>query len=224
MRLLPNFVDQYSTYVTCLDRRITDAQCSGFSYNTFQNQTTFTLPYTITSTQMVVVTRGIADNTGKDVVGHGLTILSAPVGGNTITVLGNYTNNPLWIGQRFLSNAELSTIYVRKPAAAGQTGAVDSSSILQLLKGTVVYSKSGPFTVSVTPDARPTSDYIFSGLITGDSLNILGSQNLKSGRFKFSILTNNETVVITLHSDSTLPFHFTSLDWEGNYTKRSQGR
>lgn len=223
MRLLPNFVDQYSTYVTCLDRRLLDTQVSGISYNALTNRTTMTLPYKITSTKMAVVTRGIADNTGKDVVGHVLSVVSAVVGSTSLSVMGNYSNNPLWIGQRFLSNAELSTIYVRKPTPSGGT-TVDASSVLQLLKGTVVYNKSGPFTVSVTPEARQTSDYIFSGLVTGDSLNILGAQNMRSGKFKFSILANNETVVITLHSDSTLPFHFTSLDWEGTFTKRSQGR
>ena len=224
IRLLPNFVDANSTYVTCLDRRLTEAQITGLSYNAFLNQTTFTLPYAITSSKMVVATRGIADNTGKDVVGRILQIVSATIGGTTMIVTGNYTNNPLWIGQRFFSNAQLSTLYVRKPSPGGTGLIVDSSGILQLLKGTVVYSKSGPFVVSVTPVARPTSDYIFSGLIVGDSLNIVGATNLRSGQFKFSILTNNETVKITLHSDSTLPFHFTSLDWEGNFTKRSQGR
>lgn len=221
IRLLPNFVDPYSTYVTCLDRRITEASCTAVAYDAGTNRTTFTLPYAIKSTEMVVVTRGIADNTGMDVVGHVLSIVSATVGTTSLVVTGNYATNPVWIGQRFYSAAELSTIYVRKPTPSGGQ-IVDASSVLQLLRGTVVFSNSGPFTVSVTPIARDTSDYVFTGQITGDVT--LGVQTVKSGQFKFSIMSNNETVVITFHSDSTLPFHLTSLDWEGNFTKRSQGR
>ena len=224
MRLLPKRVDPFSTYVTFLDRRITEAALTVPPvYDPVTVTTLLTLPFDITSTRMVVVTRGVADNSPYDDVGRNLTITSAAVGQPTITVRGDYSDNPLWIGQRFFCEAELSTIFVRKQSQSGGL-IVDSTGRLQLLKGIMAYANSGPFTISVTPEGRSTSDYIFTGRVVGDVNNVIGQVVLRSGKFRFSILGLNETTRIVLHSDSFFPFQFTSIDWEGNYTKRASGR
>lgn len=220
LRLLPNRVDDNATYVTFLDRRLTDAQLVSRVYNSLTQQTTITLPWNITSTQMVVATRSIANNTGLLDVGRQAQTVSATVGGAVIVVTGDFSTNPLWVGQRVLSTFDLSKIYVRsKPS-----GSIDPAGILQLLKGYVNYSNTGVFTVRVTPEGRTPSDYIFTGRIVGDLKNILGVVALKSGRFLFSILSNSERVSIQIRSDTYLPFKITSVEWEGNYTKRSVGR
>lgn len=221
IHLLPNRVDPYATYVTGLDRRITDAQlASARTYSAVTDETTLPLPYDITSSQMVVVTRSIADNTGMADVGRSLTITSSVIGTPTLKVRGDFTTNPLWIGQRLFASVELSKIYVRnKPS-----GAIDPASRLQLLKGAVVYSKTGSFTVRVTPEGRSPSDYIFTGRLVGDVNNIIGSVALPSGKFPFSILSNNKQVRIEIFSNSFLPFRLSSIDWEGTYFKRSVGR
>ncbi len=223
LRLIPKRVDPYHTYVTFLDRRITEAECDSVVYDIATNRTLITLPFDITSTSMVVVTRSVADNTPYALPGMSLTVTSAVVGQPIVYVRGDFSANPLWIGQRFLCEAELSKIYVRKAAPSGGT-IVEAASNLQLLKGWVVYTNSGPFTVRVTPEARSSSDYNFTGRVVGDSNNVLGQVALRSGRFPFSILSANERVRIQFRSNSHLPFQFASVDWEGNYTKRSQGR
>lgn len=220
VQILPNRVDPYVSYITTLDRRLTDLQLVSRTYSSVTNRTTLTLPYPITSTEMMVVTRGIADNTGFDDVGKQLEIDTATVGTSVITVVGDYSVNPLWIGQRLLAQADLSTIYHR----AKPSGAIDPASILQLLRGSFVYSRSGAFTVSVTPRGKSTSDHVFTGRIVGDVNNVLGTVSLLSGKFPFGILANNENVTISVHSNEFLPFHLTSMEWEGTYTKRSIGR
>lgn len=222
VRLLPNRVDEYVSYVTLLDRRITDEDCSVVAYDANTNRTTFTLPYTIQSEQMAVITRGIEDNTGMADVGKVLQIDEAEVGTDTISVIGDYEDNPVWIGQRFYCEAELSTIYIRRQSHTGAQ-IIDSSSNLQLLRGVVRYDTSGAFVVSVTPQGRSVSNHIFNGRITGDINNVLGTVALASGKFKFGILSNNERVTITFNSNSHLKFSISSLDWEGEFTKRSYG-
>jgi hypothetical protein len=217
--LLPNRVDDFVSYVTLLDRRITDDDCV-VSYDSNTNLTTYTLPYEITSTEMAVITRGIEDNTGMADVGKVLQIDDAVVGTTSITVVGDYETNPVWIGQRYYCEAELSTIYIRRQSASGGL-TIDAASNLQLLRGYVKYDTSGAFTVSVTPQGRNTSNYVFNGRITGDINNVLGTVALASGIFKFGILSNNERVTITINSNSHLKFSITGLDWEGEFTKRS---
>jgi hypothetical protein len=220
IRLLPNRVDDYANYVTFLDRRITDDVLVSRVYDSGTGRTTITLPWDITSTEMMVVTRGIADNTGLMDVGKQAQIITATVGTPTIVVTGDYTTNPLWIGQRLLAQFDLSKIYVREKPS----GKIDPAGILQLLKGAVRYNNSGAFIVRVTPEGRSSSDYIFTGRIVGDINNVLGVVALRSGSFPFSILSNNERVTISVLSNAFLPFKITSVEWEGNYTKRSQGR
>lgn len=220
IRLLPNRTDPFSTFVTTLDRRLTDADLISRVYDSPSNTTTLTLPYSITSTKMCVVTRSVVDNTGFAPIGKQLQISTAVIGTSVITVMGDYSVNPLWIGQRLYAQASLSTIFVRQKPS----GNIDPQGILQLTKGQFVYSKSGPFIVTVTPTGRTASDYAFSGLAVGDIGSLLGSVSRPSGKFRFSILSNNERVTISLHSEAFLPFHITSMEWEGTYTKRSVGR
>ncbi len=218
--LLPNRVDDYVSYVTLLDRRITDDDLTSAVYDAGTNLTTLTLPYTITSTEMLVVTRGIADNTGMADVGKSVTIDTATVGTTLVKVLGDYSANPLWIGQRYECEAELSTIQIRKQSSSGAS-VVESLGNLQLLRGVANYSNTGAFTMEVTPEGRSTSSYVFTGRIVGDINNVIGTVALRTGKFKFGILSNNERVTIKITSNSFLKFSITSIDWEGEFTKRS---
>jgi hypothetical protein len=110
---------------------------------------------------------------------------------------------------------------VRKPTASGGT-VIDEVSRLQLRRGYLNYSDSGYFKVSVTPEGRSTSDYIFTGRLVGD-LNELGVVALGSGRFSFAILSKNDRVILEISSETIQPFRLTSMEWEGEYTKRSGG-
>lgn len=223
LQLLPNRVDPFVLYITLLDRRVDNTQLVSAVYDIGSNITTLTLPYDITSTQVAVATRGVVDNTGFADVGKSLTVLSATVGQPIITVRGNYATNPLWLGQRILASITLSPIFVRS-ASVQKTGTIDPAGKLQLLKGAFNYSKTGSFAVYVTPKSRNTSIYPYTGRVLGDSGNIIGTITLTSGRHPFSILANNEQVTIMVMSNDFLPFHLTSMEWEGNYTKRSRGR
>jgi hypothetical protein len=211
MKLQPASVDPGVDYVTCLDRRFDDA-FPGVTQTYFigTNSTQIDiLPYPPDSNTVVVSKTGVQPN-----------ILS--MDSNTIEVSGDYSVTPLWVGQRYTSRFQPSTIYVRKQSASGGI-VIDEASRLQLLRGYLNYNNSGYFKVSVTPEGRDTSSYIFTGRLVGDAGNPLGEVALRSGRFSFAILSKNDRVILEISSSEILPFRLTSLEWEGNYTKRSGG-
>jgi hypothetical protein len=210
MLLQPARVDVGVNYVTCLDRRFDDAFPSvDATYNVGPNTTTFDdLPYA-PDANFVVASK---DGAVPQIVDSGAT---------TVEVLGDWSTEPMWFGQKYLSRARPSTIYVRKQSASGGI-VIDEVSRLQMKRGYFNYNNSGYFKVSVTPEGRSTSDYIFTGRLVGD-LNELGVVALGSGRFSFAILSKNDRVILEASSNTIQPFRLTSLEWEGTYTKRSGG-
>jgi hypothetical protein len=138
----------------------------------------------------------------------------------SLSVLGDHEADEVWIGQKYLSRGQPSTIYIRKQTSNGGT-TIDEASRLQLLRGYINYANTGYFKVSVTPEGRDQSDCIFTGRVIGSVT--LGAISLRDGKFSFGIFSKNDRVTIEISSDSFLPFSITSLEWEGNYTKRSGG-
>ncbi len=211
----PEIMDANQSFVTSLDRRITDEDLISATYDADTNLTTMTFPYTIDGT-VQVITRKVA----SEIEGIALQVTSTV--GATITVKGDQSATPCYLGQTYVKQAQLSNIYIRQQSPGGGL-VVDPSGRLQLLRAYLLYDTTGYFKVNVTPEGRDTSSYIFTGKVVGDSQSVIGAVALHSGRFKFGIFARNEKVTITLYSDSFLPFRFTGLEWEGQYVKRSRG-
>ena len=202
--LQPAREDVGAAYLTHLDQRFDHTILPAASYDAPTDRTLFTdLPYAPDGYFVVASEDGdvpvIASSTAT-----------------TVTVVGDYSAIGMWFGQEYTSRFRPSTIYVRKPTANGGT-VIDEVSRLQLRRGYLNYSNSGYFKVSVTPEGRAVSAYIFTGR------DAAGDVALGSGRFSFAILSKNDRVILEISSDSILPFRFTSMEWEGEYTKRSKG-
>ena len=203
--LQPSRMDAGSDYLTCLDRRITHLDTTPI-YTVGTDTTEFwSLPYDLDEDFLVAA----ADGTLPVITGTDPNHAS-------VTVEGDYSAADMWFGWPYTSRFRPSTIYVRKPTASGGT-VIDEVSRLQLRRGYINYSNSGYFKVSVTPEGRAVSACIFTGRTAA------GVVALGSGRFSFAILSKNDKVILEISSDSILPFRFTSMEWEGEYTKRSRG-
>ena len=204
-------------YVTHLDRRITDTNCTSVVYNAGTNETTFTLPYPIDGT-MQIVTRATNPQVGT---GPGVIKSIKSQGSNTLVVSGNYSTQPVWIGQVFECRYQFSTFYLRENKPQGGSGII-ASGRLQIRTVSIVYDESGYFEVHVTPRHRSTSIYRFTGRVIGDGNNVLGEVALRKGRFNARVFSKNEDATIEIVSSSFMPFHVTSAEWEGFYVSRSR--
>lgn len=212
----PGRKDSGLDFVVTLDRRVTEAAVSA-SYNAGTGQTTFTgLPYTIRAdATMQVVSRSNSPTTGVYPIGTLANTVSAS--GTTIVVVGNWTNKPVYIGEQYDMTYRTSTCHIRQ----GGGNTIIPQGRLQLGYGTVCYSGSSFFTVTVTPKYRDTYVYPFTGNIVGSTATI-GSVGISSGTFKFPVFAKNDEVTITISNSSPLPCGLTSLDYEGTFNMRSK--
>jgi hypothetical protein len=215
----PGTVDPSVNFVTHYDRRITEAQCVSVAYDAGTNLTTWTLPYAVDGT-MKVVTREVLP--GQNIQ------ISNPTP-TTLTASGDKTTTKVYIGQTYSRSYEFSKFYYREEGKQGS--AIVTAGRLQIRTCTLTYSDTGTFTVSVTQDHRDPNSYVqfrdirdtaFTGRVLGAGSNLLGAVALASGEFRFPVWAENTKVTITVSSDSFLPMHLLSAEWEGFYHSRSR--
>jgi hypothetical protein len=211
LNLKTNEVDTNLDFPVLLDRK---TSLTG-TYDSGTNKTTFTLPYQETA-DMEVVLSGSWSSTQK---GRNLPISSTT--NTTILVNDDYSANPVFVGRKYTFKYQFPTFYVREQKTTGNATSVNSGR-LQLKKMSIIFGDTGFFEVNLTPLARDTSVYKFTGQVLGSSTFTIGQPNLESGTFKFPIQCKNTDSVIFISSDSYLPCNFLSAEWEGVFSVLSQ--
>ena len=211
IRLESGRKDTGSTYVTALDRRLTASQCASISYNSTTDQTTYTLPYTITTnaSMEVVTTSGLRLNTTK-------------VNSTTLRVPGNFQTN-IWIGDKYTMVYEFSEQNLKTQNQTGGMSTITTGRY-QIRYGTIAYGNSAFFRVKVQIEAGTTYEYIFNGRNTGAINNIIGSVAIDSGSFRFPVYSRNSQVKISVENDSPLPSNLLSAEYESLFVDRSLRR
>jgi len=211
LNLKTNEVDTGLSFPVLLDRK---TSLTG-SYDSGTNKTTFTLPYQETN-PMDVVLGGSWSSTQK---GRNIPISSTT--STTVVVDDDYSANPVLVGRKYTFKYQFPTFFVREQKATGNATSVNTGR-LQLKKMSIIFGDTGFFEVNLTPLARTTSVYKFTGQILGSSTFTIGQPNLESGTFKFPIQCKNTDTVIFISSDSYLPCNFLSAEWEGVFSVLSQ--
>jgi len=211
LNLKTNEVDTGLDFPVLLDRK---TSLTG-SYSSGTNKTTFTLPYEET-TSMEAVLGGSWSSTQK---GRNLPISSTT--NTTVVVDGDYSANSVIVGRKYTFKYQFPTFFVREQKATGNSSTVNTGR-LQLKKMSIIFGDTGFFEVNLTPLARSTSVYKFTGQVLGSSSFTIGQPNLESGTFKFPIQCKNTDTVIFISSDSYLPCNFLSAEWEGVFSVLSQ--
>lgn len=217
MHFDPGRSDPYADFVTLLDRRLSDEDVAS-SYDSETLKTTFTLPYAIDG-EMVVVTR--ADGEEPSVVPGITKTCQYTTGETTLTVNGDHTETPLWIGQKYTMLYRFGQAVLRERSDGGGARSV-SVGRLQLRRWHLVYDESGYFRVAVTPEYRSTRNHEMTGARLGTGSAQVGSIPLRTGTFRFPVNSKNDKVTIDILNDTHLPSRFLSAEWEGTYVAQSQ--
>ena len=208
----PAIVDTSASYLTHLDRKITNATTGvSESYNAGTDQTTITIPYTVDNTIKLVGASTASNTAGRDI-----TLVSAT--GTSIVVSGDITAYDYFMGEQYTFTYTFSQQYMalgEQYASGSRTRIKDGR--LQIRNWTVSYNDTSYFQTSVTPKARDTETSTFTGTVVGSGL--AGRVNLEDGDFEFAVLSRNEGLVVALTNDSHLPSNFVNAEWQGYYVK-----
>jgi hypothetical protein len=100
---------------------------------------------------------------------------------------------------------------------------------LRIKNYSIYYSNTAFFKVKIIPLSRIASgeeefsyDKVFNGRVIGLLSNALDSSPTETGLFRASVLARSSAVAIELENDSHFPSIFQGVDWEADYTIRSQ--
>ena len=205
--------DTDQDYVTRLDHRITEADCT-VTYDSVANTTTFTIPFELSNP--AVVTRG---TTQGEII---------PVTSSTSTqvvVSGDKSASNVYLGERYTMRYEFSEPTLKEDTPAGGRVAI-AGGRLQIKHWLMRYQDSGEFDCKVESKVggNTAQTYSFTGRLIGGGENIIGDTVLTSGDFRFPVMIKSVRAKITIESDSHLPCQFLSAEWEGNLHLRSNRR
>lgn len=198
----PKQMENNLNFCFFLDRKV---YLSNAVYNSTTLETTFTLPYTPTSTIKAVDSNGFPLNITN-------------ITGNQITVSGEYTN--IVCGYSYISDWILSSIYLR---AQSQNGSVKvREGLLMVMDMNLSFNATGYFKVLVTPrySTQIASEFEYTGKVVGTASTTMGKISVNDDTFLVPITSLNEDVDIEIINDSYLPSCFLSLEWIGDFTTR----
>lgn len=124
-------------------------------------------------------------------------------------------SGPGKVGVKSRAWAKLSQLYFRKLTRSGDEVVVEGD--LQLLRGKVSYSKSGPFEVRIKPKDRP--DEFAEAIATPEfeAGGFTSASDAQTGTTEFPIGDFNDRVSITFDTgESVMPMRVTSFEWKGD--------
>lgn len=196
--------DTGSTYVSRLDRRVTQDECS-------ISGTSVTLPFKKTA--------------GRDIEiittdGERIQVTSQADDSAVISAEKDMTGINFYAGEAYTMTYTFSDVTLREEAQAGGLAVVTDGRV-QLRYGTITYGESGYFRVEVTPDFRDVSSHDFTGRVLGAGSLTLGSVPLESGEFRFPVFSKANQVEISVKNDTPLPNNLLSAEYELQWNPRS---
>ena len=210
MDISPALTDTGETYLTHLDRKLDNTEITE-SYNAGTNQTTITLPYTITRPVKVVGRSGASNKAGQE-------ITTISQSGTSIVVSGDITGQNYFVGEQYKFLFQFSQQFVQVADTQGSKISVKEGR-LQIRNWNVSFNDTGYFTTEVSPVGRDTSTTSYTGTITGTGL--LGTVNLADGDYTFAVQSENDKLTVVIKNDSHLPSNFINASWQGYYVTAS---
>jgi len=181
------------------------------TYDSNTDTTSWQLPYEYSGPMHVVKSGSWPERKGAN-------ITNTRPSTTTVSASGDYSGYPVLVGVPYDMTYEFSTQHVREKNG---TQSIQSGR-LQLRTMRVNYENTGYFKIEVTPTARPTYSYEYTGVVLNQLGSTIGDVSLADGTYRFPIQSKNDRVSIKLVSDSYLPCAFQNAEWEGFYNIRSK--
>jgi hypothetical protein len=178
------------------------------TYNSGTNLTSWALPYQATDAQVISVASSDPNKGAK--------LVTQNPSNTTVQAYGDYSGKLMAIGIPYTMKYRFSPQFARD-----DKGAIGGASF-KLRGMKLFYTKSGYFRVEVTPQARETYTYPFTGKTIGGSAMVIGSAQLDTGIFKVPVVSDGETAVIELINDTYLPSYFQSAELEAFMVNRAR--
>ena len=168
------------------------------TYDDATNKSTWTLPYTDSAKNFLVVDA----ETG--------TLLSRAVkdSDSTITCVGNYSSKSYYVGKTYVCRHRLSEWFVKPDGNAPSL-----QNKLTIKQITVFFEKTGYFRIELTPWRGITEVKEYTGAVIGEST--IGTPSMLSGRVDYSFNSDAHFCTIDLVSDSYKPFTFVAVSVVG---------
>lgn len=190
-----------------LDRQV---EVTG-SYDAGTNRTTWTLPYYDTDQTFSVI-----DSVSGAIFSS--TTQSSDGGYTTLSVQGNYSSNPVFIGKKYTMRYRLSQWYMKM--SGDNRNLANLSGILKMTTMNVGFMNTGYFRVEVTPFRRSTVTHEYTAHVIG--VTKIGVPDILTGTKTFPLRCNSVGSTVDLVNDSYLPSIFHTIDLRGFYTSISK--
>lgn len=222
------YSDEGGTYLTHLDRRITELNetsprelLPADGGLDLPARTRIYLPWDANE-RTIVVSRAtdLVPNDLPTVVRIGTDVID----GAYIEVEGDFTARTFYVGDTFDMQIDLGQFFLRKQTQGGGA-AVVLGGRLQVRYVTINHSGTGNFLVQVIQRARSTQARTYNHLSVDRQLGEDVSDEVPvsaAGSFRFPVQGRNTETVIRIVDDTHLPAKFQSLEWEGFYTNRAR--
>lgn len=140
--------------------------------------------------------------------------------GGVTQIKGDVRGATLTFGKQYMFRYSVSPLTVRL-STQGAPRAADTEGRTQVRRIAFNHADTGFYRAVVTPTARQSFTYIFSGKSTGTPSAQIGSMNMATGRLNVPVMSRNSEVSIVLESELPHPVSIFSADWEAFYVKRS---
>ena len=206
--------DSNASYMTRLDRRIKESDCT-LTYNSATQQTTIDLPYTAYGT-MEVCSRAdggsYSEGTRYKVVTQNST---------SLILEGDITAHKLWIGEQYSFQYTFSKPYLKTTSESGGKSNV-ASGRYQVRNGTLSFDNTVSFKINISIDGRNERTHLFDNRLAGtSSFTLNGPQGEKDGSYRFPIRSRGDRVDIELVNDTPFPSCFLTMEYEATYYNRA---
>lgn len=211
IQMQTGLVDTGANYVTTLDRRI--YRTTGTADAAANTTTWSTLGYAPSASSEVYT------NTGLKL---GVTAR----GSDSITVSGDFSSTPVYIGEPYTMRYEFSKPVIKQPDRFGNQRPIPSqpASRHQIRYFTVMFDSTSFFSIRVTPTVGDPIEYPFSGRFYTSKSGTTDVLPDSEGSFRVPVFAQSTVAKVELLNTSALPSNFQAALFEGNLTSRSQRR